>query len=100
MKVTCARRPASAATRTMTARPGPARGTTTRTGAVRSAVVPDDPPEALLYGVVRFEGGRRSARNVVLAFENANAADEFASRSGFDDYLVVPLSFLTPLAVH
>ena len=85
MKVTCGRRPISGAVRpATTARPG----------------VADLPPEALLYGVVWFEGLRRKARSVVLAFESANAADEYASLSGFDDYLVVPLAFLTPTAAH
>lgn len=99
MKVTCGRRPTPGAMRTTTtSRPVPTRA---RSQAARSAAAPPDGPvEALLYGVVRFEGVRRTARNVILAFESANAADEYASHSGFDDYLVVPLAFLTPTALR
>jgi hypothetical protein len=65
----------------------------TRGGPARSAPALAEDADALLYGVIRFEGAHRDARSVVLAFENAHAADEYAVGCGFDDYLVVPLSF-------
>jgi hypothetical protein len=59
----------------------------------------NDPPrqndgETLLFSVVLFDGDHRRARDVLLAFESARAADDYATKRGFDDYLVVPLAFL------
>lgn len=80
-------------------RPGdPHRTLAARTAPVRPLPVTPGKSDALLYGVIKFEGPRRATQSVVLAFENATAADEYAVGRGFDDYLVVPLSFLTPTA--
>ncbi|MGF7234809.1 MAG: hypothetical protein ACQSGP_07600 [Frankia sp.] len=78
-------------------RPGdPHRTVAPRTTPARPRPAAPGSTDALLYGVIRFEGTHRATRSVVLAFENATAADEYAIGCGFDDYLVVPLSFLTP----
>jgi hypothetical protein len=99
VNVIYARRSSAASTRFAVARPGEAHRTVaTRTAPTRTAPAGTGHGDALLYGVVQFEGSHRDARSVVLAFENANAADEYAVSCGFDDYLVVPLSFLTPTA--
>lgn len=87
----------------VTCRPGPFRHTGQRPDPPPSVLPvprrPDDPPrqedvETLLFSVVLFDGDHRHARDVLLAFESARAADDYATRRGFDDYLVVPLAFL------
>lgn len=50
--------------------------------------------DALLYAVVHDEpGGPRGVRCVVIPFEDAHAADEYARQHGYTDYTVAPLTF-------
>ncbi|OHV44860.1 hypothetical protein BCD48_24255 [Pseudofrankia sp. BMG5.36] len=51
------------------------------------------------FGVIVFEGGPWQARRVVLAFDTALQAAAFAAEHRLSDYLVAPLSFLTPTGV-
>jgi hypothetical protein len=52
------------------------------------------------FGVIVFEGRLRRARQVVLAFDSAADADAYANAARFADYLVAPLSFLSPAGVR
>ncbi|KLL12945.1 MULTISPECIES: hypothetical protein [Protofrankia] len=60
--------------------------------------------EQALYGLVRFDGAhQRQVTGIVLVFESAAAADQFARTAGIDDYAVGPVEFLattTPATVH
>ncbi|ONH27338.1 hypothetical protein BL253_22360 [Pseudofrankia asymbiotica] len=59
--------------------------------------VGEDSPDR--FGVIVFEGGPWQARRVVLAFDTALQAAAFAAEHRLSDYLVAPLSFLTPTGV-
>jgi hypothetical protein len=52
-------------------------------------------PEALLYGVVRFESGvTRRVRDIVITFDSVESADRFALEHGWgEDYQVAALRF-------
>ncbi|AEH10801.1 MULTISPECIES: hypothetical protein [Protofrankia] len=60
--------------------------------------------EQALYGLVRFAGvHQRQVTGIVLVFESAAAADQFARTAGIDAYAVGPVEFLattTPAAAH
>ncbi|OHV35627.1 MULTISPECIES: hypothetical protein [Pseudofrankia] len=51
------------------------------------------------FGVIVFEGGPWQARRVVLAFDTPLQAAAYAAEHQLPDYLVAPLSFLTPTGV-
>jgi hypothetical protein len=74
----------------------------------RRAAAPSDPPPAWAwppdetvekFGVIVFEGGPWRARRVVLAFDTRLEAAAYAAENALADYLVAPLSFLTPTGV-
>jgi hypothetical protein len=49
--------------------------------------------ETPVYAVIQFDGADRRVTEVVVAFENAPAADRFATDSGLADYTVAPIGF-------
>jgi hypothetical protein len=57
-----------------------------------------------VYGLVRFDGAhQRQVTGIVLVFESAAAADQFARTAGIGDYTIGPVEFLattTPAATH
>ncbi|ONH60540.1 hypothetical protein CcI49_10735 [Frankia sp. CcI49] len=53
-----------------------------------------------MFGVILLSGGARRARRIVLAFDSASEADAFAVENHYVDYLVAPLSFLSPTGVR
>ncbi|WP_322770472.1 hypothetical protein [Frankia sp. Cr1] len=55
--------------------------------------------EQALYGLVRFDGAtNRQVVGIVLVFESATAANQFARTAGLDDYAVGPVEFLATTA--
>jgi hypothetical protein len=53
-----------------------------------------DEPDAVLFGVVRFEpGGDRRVADTMITFDSPTAADLFAIEHGWSDYQVTPLRF-------
>lgn len=51
------------------------------------------PVDAPVYAVVEFSGPERQVKAVVVAFENAPAADRYAVERGLADYTVAPIGF-------
>ncbi|SBW27088.1 hypothetical protein FDG2_5149 [Candidatus Protofrankia californiensis] len=49
--------------------------------------------EQTVYGLVRFDGEGRQVTEIVLAFENAHAADRHARQAGWAEYAVGPVRF-------
>lgn len=62
-----------------------------------ASTVDDDTPDK--YGVIIFDGGPWQARRVVLAFDTPLEAAAYAAEHQLSDYLVAPLSFLSPTGV-
>ncbi len=54
--------------------------------------------EAQVFGLVRFDGEGRQVTEIVLAFENAHAADRHARQAGWAEYAVESVRF--PAAVR
>lgn len=53
--------------------------------------------QGTLYAVVDFDGAaHRTVRQVVIFFEDACAADRYAMRCGYPDYLIAPVVFDLP----
>ncbi len=48
---------------------------------------------APIYAVVQFDAEQRRVCEVVVAFEDVPAADQFAADSGFVNYRVAPIEF-------
>ncbi|WP_239395122.1 hypothetical protein [Frankia sp. CiP3] len=49
--------------------------------------------EAVVFGLVRFDGDGRRVREIVVAFEDAHAAEGYARAAGWATYAVGPLRF-------
>ncbi len=60
----------------------------------------DDPDSSSMFGVILFVAGSRRARRIVLAFDSASDADAYAVENHYVDYLVAPLSFLSPAGIR
>lgn len=71
-----------------------------RVTAAESRDVDEPQGSPVTFGVIVFEGRLRRARQVVLAFDSAADADAYANAARFADYLVAPLSFLSPAGVR
>jgi hypothetical protein len=55
---------------------------------------PTKPPVgAAVYAVIHFDGSERRVAEVVVAFEDALAADRYATENGLVDYTVAPIGF-------
>ncbi|WP_239396070.1 hypothetical protein [Frankia sp. CiP3] len=49
--------------------------------------------ESVVFGLVRFDGDGRRVGEIVLAFEDAHAAEGYARAAGWVQYAVGPVRF-------